>query len=219
MGFSMTTTPTILIHGLHQNRYAMYPLAYRLKKDGFTVHCHGYHCLKDSIATHSQGLNDWLNIHHSPNAPLNFVAHSLGGLVLRDFIARYPKWQIGRAVTLGTPHQGSLCADYTKRLIPWLIGKSYEGALDGHCLPLPEGVDIGVIAGNKPYGLGLPFLLYHQYKHGIKNDHDGTVFLSESILPTTSDYLVMPVTHSGFLTNKKVAKQVGCFLQNGCFFR
>lgn len=213
------TTPTILIHGLHQNRYAMYPLAYRLKKEGFTTNCYGYHCLKNDIATNSQRLNDWLNIHHNPNIPLNFVAHSLGGLLLRHFIATYPKWQIGRAVTLGTPHQGSLCADYARRLLPWLIGKSYLHALDGCCLPLPEHIHMGVIAGNKPYGVGLPFLLYHQYKHSLKGEHDGTVFLSESMLTNATDYLVMPVTHSGFLTDKTVAKQVAYFLQHGYFLR
>jgi pimeloyl-ACP methyl ester carboxylesterase len=221
----MTNKPlTIILHGLHQNRLITLPLARTLQKDGFDTVRYGYASLGDPIARHSERLHQWLLTHHNPKRPLNLVGHSLGGLIIRHFIVTYPQWQIHRCVSLGTPHQGSVCANYIKQWCSPLVGHAYVGALDGTCPPLPNGIEMGVIAGDKPMGVGVAFLTYHnfRYKHSsltVIGGHDGTVYLSESVLENATDYLVMPVTHSQFLINKTVAWQVGQFLRFGKFAR
>ncbi len=221
----MTMQPlTIVLHGLHQNRLLALPLAYALQKDGFDTQRYGYASLANPIACHSERLHQWLLANHSPKRPLNLVAHSLGGLIIRHFASTYPTWQIYRCVTLGTPHQGSVCANYIKQWFSPLVGRSYIGALDGTCPPLPDGIEMGVIAGNKPMGVGVPFLTYHNFRYknsplAITGGHDGTVYLSESTLDNATDYLILPVAHSEFLTNKTVAYQVGQFLRFGKFSR
>ena len=217
----------ILIHGLHQTTWMMRPLAKRLKAQGFATHQYSYRSMRDGIKTNSQRLHEWLSANHNPDQPIDLVGHSLGGLIIRDFLANYPKWQIGRCVTLGTPHVGSVCADYVWRLSPLIVGRSYVDALDGTATSCPEHIHLGVIAGDKPRGLGQPFLQYHNRKLNKESEsaatencaHDGTVYVSETRLDCANDHIVLPVTHTGMLVDKEVARQVIYFLENGEFER
>lgn len=168
----------VLIHGLHQRSWIMRPLARQLQIRGFDTHQHNYYSLRDSIDKHSSSLNEWLLNNHDFTIPINLVDHSLGGLVIRDFIIRFPQWKIGRCVTLGTPHKGSTTADYAYKLLPPAIGNAYSKALDGQTAPLKKGVSLGVIAGNSPYGLGQMVLNYHKQKSKLTHphyQHDGAV--------------------------------------------
>lgn len=215
----------ILIHGLHQTAWIMRPLAKRLQATGFDTHQFGYRSMRDGIKTHSARLNGWLEENHHPDQPIDLVGHSLGGLIIRDFVVKYPKWQIGRCVTLGTPHGGSVCADYIWRLTPAVVGRSYIDALDGTVATLPEHITLGVIAGDRPYGLGQLFLQYHNRKlrqtdftpleeHLL---HDGTVYIEETKINTATDHIVLPVSHTGMLVSKEVAAHTIYFLQHGQF--
>lgn len=220
----MTDKPfALLIHGLHMNGVYMYPLAKRLSNAGFATHTPSYHSLTKSIGAHSQLLHDWLCQHHQPDTPINLVGHSLGGLVIRHFLANFGQvWQIGRCVTLGTPHQGSVCANYANKLLPPLVRRAYPNALDGQCVALPDNIELGIIAGNRPLGLGLPILTYHNKRHQLMSDDctsDGTVYLSETYLPQAKDHIVLPVSHTGLLTDTTAAKQVIYFLEHGRFLR
>ncbi|WP_413786261.1 esterase/lipase family protein [Psychrobacter frigidicola] len=217
----------MLIHGLHQTAWIMRPLAKRLQAQGLDTHQYGYRSMRDGIKINSQRLNAWLEQHHHPDWPIDLVGHSLGGLIIRDFVYYYPQWQIRHCVTLGTPHIGSICADYIWRLMPAVVGQSYIDALDGTVAPLPEHIALGVIAGNRPKGLGQLFLQYHNRKLRKENNllldeclvHDGTVYLKETKLDAATDHIIMPVSHTGMLVDKEVAKQTALFLQHGLFRR
>ena len=86
---------------------------------------------------------------------------------------------------------------------------------------------MGVIAGNRPYGLGQVFLQYHNRKLRKADSplldeylvHDGTVYLKETKLDAATDHLIMPVSHTGMLIDNNVAKQTEYFLQHGQFKR
>lgn len=81
-------------------------------------------------------------------------------------------------------------------------------------------MEIGVIAGTRPIGLGLPLLNYHSRRHNLDDDarqNDGTVYLSETELTSAKDYLILPVSHTGLLMDKTVAHQVVHFLEHGVF--
>lgn len=211
----------VLVHGLHQNTWVMRLLGHRLSSD-FTCAYFRYYSLQDDITTHSQRLLAFLQTLITPNTPttVHFVAHSLGGLVVRHYLAQHtlPKGlQLGYIVTLGTPHLGSQTAHYIQRFAPALLGKAYNGALDG-ILPKSKKTRLGVIAGNRGIGLGQPLLHYHHRKHPNSDTaNDGTVYVHETRLGNCP-HCIMPVSHTGLLTNKNVAKQVVHFLQNGQFY-
>lgn len=218
----------VLLHGLHQNAWFMQPLARRLQLAGFDTYTHRYYSLKDDIATHSARLHQQLCATHDPKQPIYIIAHSLGGLVARHFITTYPIWQIAQVVTLGTPHLGSISADYAKRFTPLLIGQAYLGALDGGCPDLPDDISLGVIAGNRSFGIGSAFLLHHRqeaHKHHQAPDtrldlsNDGTVYVYETRLPKARDHLILPVTHTSMLIDKNTHAQTLHFLTHGRFDR
>ena len=199
---------------------AMKPLANKLNRLGFDCHVFGYYSMLHPIHQHSERLHDWLNKNFASqlaDTELMLVGHSLGGLVIRDFLHRYPDWvdtgKIKRIVTLGTPHTGSLSADRIVKILPTFIGKSYLGALDGQTPPLTASVELGVIAGNKPAGLGTLIMK----KAWRQLDNDGTVFVSETHLANLTDHITLPCSHTGLIFDEAAAKQTAHFLYHGCF--
>lgn len=217
-----TKTPIILLHGLHMNTLALRFLANFLKSQGYSVHLFRYYSVKDNIDTHSNKLKTFINLLGIKKVHL--IGHSLGGLVIRQFLHNNHNTPnpvvIDKVITLGTPHLGSTAAHYAKRLSPFLIGKAYHNSLNGQCPPLPDGIRLGVIAGNKPHGLGKPILLYHNkkvIKNQIDSQNDGTVYVFETKLNTLTDHIILPVSHSGMLFDKRTFWQVQHFLEQGQF--
>lgn len=224
MQSSLSSLPpkhVILLHGLHMHAWSMRPLANSLEKLGFHANCFGYYSVIHPLSTHSKRLYDWIDRQNfAKNEPLHFVGHSLGGLVIRDFISRYGNVMgrteginIGRVVTIGTPHNGSLSAERLRPIVPIFLGKSYVNGLDGKMPSLSDGVELGVIAGSKPAGLGRLVL------PKMPEPNDGTVLISETRLGNATDHLIMPHSHTGMPFTKAVAEQTAYFLENGVFQR
>lgn len=210
--------PVYVVHGLHQNSWAIMPLVNKLRQHQLSAKSFRYYSLKDAIDIHAKRLHEFLMNNHPAHSPFNLVGHSLGGLVIRTFLAQYPNWQVQRVVTLGTPHNGSTTAHYAHRWLKPLIGQAYHNALDGNCLAMPSHIELGIIAGTKSFGLGLPFLYHHQRKHALLDHaHDGTVFVFETKLACAKEHITLPVTHSALLTNQLTADLTANFLKHGQF--
>lgn len=218
-----TSKPTVLLlHGLFNSPKWLFLLKNHLVRAGFVVNEFYYHSTKKTLTAHSAALNQHLLNTHNPSAPLHIVAHSLGGLLARTLIVQYPNWKIGRVVTLGTPHLGSVCADFGKRFLPFLLTNPYQNALDGQCPALPDDIELGSIAGSRSVGLGLPIIKFYQQKQKLDykdSQNDGTVFVFETHLPNAKDHLIIYTSHLGLLHNLEVANQAIYFLENGQFLK
>jgi pimeloyl-ACP methyl ester carboxylesterase len=145
---------------------------------------------------------------------IHIVAHSLGGLLVRQLLHDAPEVseRIGRIVMLGAPHNGSEVA-HRLAMIPLLhklMGRSYACGLDGLLPPWADGPETGVIAGNRPFGFGM--LLGR-----LSGANDGTVTVAETRLSGANRHIVLPVTHMGMQFSRLVAGQVCTFLKNGHF--
>ena len=202
----------LLLHGIHMHAWTMFPFARLLKQQGLSVQTFGYYSIWQKPEQHCAALTaaaeDFFRRHQKP---LHFVGHSLGGLVLRRFAAARPDLVRGRIVTLGTPHAGSAAAEAVRRYgmgVP-LLGGAYRQMLDGNLPPLPEGVELGSIAGCKPMGVGRVF--------GLRGGNDGTVQVDETRLAGMSDHIVLPVSHTGMLYDETTAMQAAAFLRHGRF--
>lgn len=193
----------------------MMPLVWRLS-DEFCCHCFCYASVRQDLRQHSLSLATFVqNLVKDDPCTVHFVAHSLGGLVVRHYLATQylPHClTLGKVVTLGTPHLGSRVAHTFWRLLPKVLGLSYTGALDGTPID-SRNIQLGSIAGNLPLGIGLPILHYHNRQA----PHDGTVYVSETKLPNFP-HITLAVNHTQLLTNSTVAKQVRHFLCYGRFF-
>ena len=201
------TQNVLLLHGLHMTALVMKPLGNRLAAHGFTPHYFSYPTTKGSLKTHAIALAH--HIQRENILPTHFVAHSLGGLLLRHLAALHPELLQARAVTLGSPHQGSQTAQRVRQIMPRVLGDSWQNALDGSLPNQPLPIECGSIAGTVSSGLGL---LVTQFAE----PNDGTVALAETALPN-SQQLIVPCSHSGLLFDSEVAQQVAYFLQHGRF--
>jgi len=204
----------LLLHGIHMHAWTMLPFARLLKQQGLSVQTFGYYSIWQKPEQHCAALTaaaeDFFRRHQKP---LHFVGHSLGGLVLRRFAAARPDLVRGRIVTLGTPHQGSTTAETIRN---WgagtpLLGGAYRNMLDGNLPDLPPGIELGSLAGNSPLGIGRIFKL--------QGENDGTVLVEETRFPGMADHILLPVSHTGMLTDKRVAGQTAAFLRHGKFDR
>jgi len=48
-------------------------------------------------------------------------------------------------------------------------------------------------------------------------DSDGTVAVSETRMPGATDFVTLPVSHTGMMLSARVAREAGVFLQTGRF--
>ena len=73
------------------------------------------------------------------------------------------------------------------------------------------GREIGVIAGSRSRGLG------RVVARGLPTPNDGVVTVAETELAAACDRIVLPVSHSGMLFSRGVARQSAAFLRAGKF--
>ena len=191
------------------NGWDMSLLGRRLRAAGYSTRRFSYPSIVKTIEYNTDLLHRFLA--DVEGNEIHFVAHSLGGLLVRNLSGKYPDDVKGRVVTLGTPHQGSQVAETMSRsrIGSLLLGKGIKSLLVKlrDCRQNPE---IGVIAGNKPFGSGMFFVR-------LKKPHDGTVLLSETKFEKMTDYRIVATNHMGLLFSRLVSKEVITFLRTGRF--
>lgn len=199
----------ILVHGLWFGSWAMARMAGRLNKKGFTVRRINYRTTRGDLAEHAQRLQEFAAMSTAPTQ--HFVGHSLGGLVILKLFAGGADISPGRLVFLGSPLKGSRVARRAATIpgAASLFGK-IRTALDSGYSVVPDGRDVGMIAGSKSAGLG--WLV-----GGTGGPGDGTVAVAETMADGLADHCLLPVTHTSMIFSAKVADQAAYFLENGRF--
>lgn len=200
----------VLIHGLFMPGAIMALVGRRLRASGFATRTFAYPSRRHSPAQNALALESFVA---SIDAPvLHFVAHSLGGLVLRHFFAQPGAERPGRVVTLGTPHCGCRVARSLARRAPgrWLLGRSMEDGLLGDMPPWPARRELGVIAGTLPVGLG-------RFVADLPLPNDGVVALDETKLDGATDHSCLRVSHLAMVFMPDVATLTVHFLRHGRF--
>ena len=122
----------VLIHGLFMSGREMALLRRQLTVAGFSTRQFSYPSVRVSPAVAARMLGDFVAGIEAP--VVHYVAHSLGGLVLRHFLHGHSdEGDRGRVVILATPHQGSQAAQAIAKtaLGRRLLGQSIEQGLLG----------------------------------------------------------------------------------------
>lgn len=207
------STIVILLHGLWMNGLCLYPLAKRLRAQGYRTVCFSYHSLRDSPSTIIQQLYRCTASLEAET--IHLVGHSLGGLLIQRFLETYPQQRPGRVVALGTPFAGSMIAQrlYTHLRGQRLLGRCIEEGL------LIEGVPpwqcaqaLGVIAGTRPVGIG-------RLIAPLPPPSDGTISVMETQLEGMADHCLVDSSHTGLTFSTAVIQQVDAFLKYGSFIK
>jgi pimeloyl-ACP methyl ester carboxylesterase len=213
----------VVLHGLMRSRGSMAKLCKYLEKEGgFTVVNVSYPSTRRSIADHARSLSRLIE-NLDGIEEINFVAHSMGNIVIRRYLGdtidpatgRPRDRRLKRMVMLGPPNQGSEIASA-------LAGNALFAALDGapgqelgarwnaikDKLATPP-FEFGVIAGGRGDDKG--------YNPLLPGDDDGTVSVASTKLPGQKDSIVLPVLHSFMMKDPRVMEHTLRFLKEGRF--
>jgi pimeloyl-ACP methyl ester carboxylesterase len=201
----------VLLHGLWFSHWALIPLARRLAGCGYRPLRYGWDTTGCVLEESAERLFTFVAALAEPR--VHFVAHSLGGLLVRALLHAHPELPPGRVVTLGSPHGGSRTARVaaSHRLLRPVLGRSVLQLVER--VPetwRPPGREIGVIAGTRGVGLGRVF-------PGLERPNDGVVSLREARLEGAAAFRAVGVTHTGLIFSPRVAGWVAGFLEGGRF--
>lgn len=201
----------VLVHGLWSNGIDLWRIRGCLKRAGYECHVFNYHVWGRPPAKIAQALNRFVQRIDAP--AVHFVGHSFGGVVILHLFDQFSIKKNGRIVLMATPVNGSAVGRRLARrpIANWILGRSSERGLGGDVPEWKGEQDIGVIAGTVQWGMGM-------IMGGQKElPHDGTVALSEARLKGATDFIALPVSHSGMLMSSLAAEQVVAFLREGGF--
>ncbi len=185
-------------------------LARRLRDCGFRPVQFSYPSVRCDLSHNALRIQRFVQKLDAP--VVHFVAHSLGGLLLRVFFHDFPQQRPGRVVTLGTPHAGSQVARRmgSNPFGKVLLGQSFRHGLRGDVPGWDARRELGVIAGSAGLGAG-------RMLGGLSGANDGAVSLAETRLSGMKAYAVFHSSHAGLLFSREVARAVCHFLQHGDF--
>jgi pimeloyl-ACP methyl ester carboxylesterase len=202
----------VLIHGLWFSGRIMFLLARRLRRRGFVVRAFCYPSVRADLRANAASLASFLDTLDAETVHL--VGHSLGGILIRTLFHYHPEQKPGRLVTLGTPHGGCRVAQHLNRHGFWrrVMGRGVAQLLAGEPRQwAPPARETGAICGTRSFGLGR--FLYR----GLPRPNDGLLTVKESAFPAAREHLALPVSHTGMLFSRAVARQVAAFLADGRF--
>ena len=208
----------ILLHGILRSKMDMLFLNQFFKKKGYNT----LNILYPSREERLEGLSDFVkneienSPHYDKDTTINFVTHSMGGLISRYYIAREKPKNLGKVVMLGPPNTGSEFADWlhdTEILAPLfktLFGPASEqlGTKYKH-IDTEITYPLGIIAGNMSVNPLSPWVLDGQ--------NDGIVPVERTKIKGMTDHIVMSATHSFMMFNKDVMEQALYFLRHNKF--
>ena len=203
----------VLVHGLWLHGLAMNVLQRRLVREGHVAHAFSYPSIRLDIDANAERLRRYCE--RVEGDTLDFVGHSLGGLITLAALPRLPRARRGRVVLIGTPYRESFTARRVETLPAGraMLGRGIVQWLGRAPPDVPEGCEVGVIAGTVGVGMGRIFA------RGLPKPNDGVVCVDETDVPGMRERITLPLSHSGMLLSARVASQVCAFLARGAFDR
>jgi pimeloyl-ACP methyl ester carboxylesterase len=205
----------VLLHGLGRSEASMRLFEQALAARGYAVCNLGYPSTRASVEELAELLpGELAGCRSASSAPLHFVSHSLGGIVVRAYLASHRPANLGRVVMLAPPNRGSEWVDAFRDT--WLLSLAGPAArelgTDSASAPRrlgPVDFELGVLVGDRswnPLGSWL-----------IPGEDDGTVAVASARVEGMADFRVVHENHTFIVTSPQVVWQAIHFLEHGAF--
>ncbi len=207
----------IVLHGMGRTERSMLKIENRLQEEKYLVWNQRYASTRESIATLSStvvgaGL-EFCALNQA--GKVNFVTHSLGGILVRYYLQEHKIDGLNKIVMLAPPNQGSEVVDSLDdySMFARVMGPAgMELGTGPESLParlLPIDGEIGIIAGNASSD---PW-----FSPIIPGVDDGKVSVERSKLAEMQDFIVIESGHTTIMRDQAVIDQIVYFLKNGEF--
>ena len=200
----------ILLHGLWRSIWAMEPMAKHLNEQGYHTINVPYPSFRKPMAELTKIIHEAIKL-HGGDRKVHFVAHSLGGVLVRKLLSQLPPDQVGRVVMLAPPHQGSEIIDLFSRYraMRFSLGPaSMELGSDKIASPyLPEEIDCAVIMGKQSF--------FPLFRRLLDDDNDGFVSVERGKIDGMNEFHVLDADHTFIASDPRAMEMTHEFIQDG----
>ncbi|MFT4511670.1 MAG: triacylglycerol lipase [Planctomycetota bacterium] len=203
-----------LQHGMWRTSRALNRIERTLRHHGYEVINTDYPSTSDYLAAHAKRLRDVVETRFAAGHvdEVSFVGHSMGGVVIHEYLRRPDARMPKACVYIATPQRGAILADKRRN---WFLYELVMGTKAArqiasvdpiHELPILHGDRSGAIIGDIGEGNG-----------DIPGHDDGTVGVSEAAFDSISDAVLVPYNHTQIIVMDQVLRQILHFLGRGAF--
>jgi len=208
----------VLLHGISSAPLFLSRLEHGLRREGFATLNLDYQSRKKPLEALAEDVRPAIAAFADIDCgPIHFVGHSMGGLLVRVYLASHRPARLGRVVMLGTPNKGSEIVDLLMRYPAYRAwfgpaGSQLATLQDATLTSLPP-VDytVGIIAGCRS--------LVHPIasRFVLPRPNDGRVSVQSSELAGMADHTLVKASHTALPFNRLAIRQTIAFLQDGRF--
>ena len=208
----------IVLHGLARTSASMATMTEAINEAGFTAINVDYPSREYPIeALAPMAIGRGLVLCESAGAieKIHFVTHSLGGILVRNYLSNHEIPRLGRVVMLGPPNQGSAAVDELGDVpgVDWINGPAGRQLGKGEeSVPLqlgPAEFELGVIAGNRTIDPIVSAVL--------DDPDDGRVSVEDTKLEGMDDFIIVEHSHAFMMRLELPIELTIRFLKTGSF--
>ena len=218
VGSATAAECVVLLHGLARTSSSMNKMEDALQEEGYTTANIDYPSREFEIAELANiAVEEGLKTCRAKDdiEKIHFVTHSLGGILVRQYLSTAPIDELGRVVMLGPPNQGSNAADDLDGVpgFDWMNGPAGRQLGKGEAsVPLalgPVNFELGVIAGNRTIDPITSAVL--------DNPDDGRVSVEDTKVEGMDDFVIVEHSHAFMMRMRKPIQLTKAFLHSGSF--
>ena len=200
----------ILLHGLGRTKNSMNKIEKYFSEE-YDVYNIGYNSLKYPIEVLVEKyLLDIVKELNEKEQKINFVTHSMGGILVRYLFKIYEIKNPGRVVMLAPPNKGSELANKFYKIHGPACAQIMRSRNSFVNRLGDINFECGIIAGGRNY-----YFFLDKYFNGKRND--GIVAVDSTKVAGQKSFIELNKGHTMIMYSEEVIKKIEHFIKNGKF--